>query len=60
MRKWPQLHQRKFRLHIWKNYFVEREVRLQNRLPGEVAEPNIYNPLELLKRGVAVVLGDAV
>jgi len=52
-----KLHQGRFRLHIWKNFFTDREVRHWNRLPREVVESP---SLELFKKCVDVAPWDVV
>jgi len=52
-----KLHQRRFRLGIRENFFMEKVVNHRNRLPGEVVEAPY---LEICKRHVDVMLEDMV
>ena len=51
------LHQGRFRLDIWENFFAKRVVRLWNRLPRKVVESP---SLEVFKKHVHVALQDIV
>ncbi|KFO87430.1 hypothetical protein N320_13026, partial [Buceros rhinoceros silvestris] len=52
-----KLHQGRFRLNIWKNFFTKRVVKYWNRLPREVFE---FPSLKVFKRYVDVLLCDLV
>ena len=52
-----KLHQGRFRLDIWENFFTDRVVRCWTRLPRAVGESP---SLEGFKNHVDVALGDVV
>lgn len=57
MRKWPELHERRFRLGVRNNFFMKRAAGLWNRLHEKVVESP---SLEVFKRCVDVAPRDVV
>lgn len=55
--QWPQVASGRFRLGIRKNFFMEKEVRHWNVLPGEVVESP---SMAVFKRHEDVALRDVV